>query len=231
MNTYENEVAFTRTGETFHELSNMSGGFPLLINNFRIPTCENLFQALKFPDYPELQRQLLSQQSPMGARALSNRQENKTRIRSDWKEIQMEVMAFCIRAKLIWNWVGFGNRLREAADREILDNSSKTDTFWGVVPTSNGEQRGENHLGILLMGLRDAYLSEDNEVRHLLTPPNLGLKLGGEELNVVDRRKFLTRFGTHKTETVNQMWPYRVDHTTESCTGMVEIREEAVIIC
>jgi hypothetical protein len=35
--------------------------------------------------------------------------EHKTRVRSDRKEIQLEVMAICIRAKLIWNWVGFGS--------------------------------------------------------------------------------------------------------------------------
>lgn len=229
MNTFENEVVFTRVGENINGLSNMSDQFPVRINNFNMPNCENLFQALKFPDFPELQFQLLSQKSRMGARTISNKQANKPRIRSDWKEIELEVMAYSIRAKLIWNWVGFGVRLRESSDKTIFENTSKTDSFWGVVSSSEG-LRGKNHLGILLMGLRDEYLSEDNEVLHLLTPPDLGLMLGGEELKVVDRRRFLTRFGTHKTETVNQMWPYRVDHTTESGSGTVEVRKEAAVI-
>jgi predicted NAD-dependent protein-ADP-ribosyltransferase YbiA (DUF1768 family) len=222
MNTYENEVAFTRTGDTYLGLSNLAPGFPVLLNgSIRIPTCEHLFQALKFPDSPELQRQILSQRTPVMARILAGRVHHKSRIRSDWKEIQMEVMAFCIRAKLIWNWVGFGNRLRESADKEILENSSKTDVFWGVVPTPDGH-RGLNHLGILLTGLRDEYLSEDNAVLHLLTPPDLGLKLCGEELKVVDRRKFLTRFGTKKTAEVDQRWPYRVHHKSNSGLAMVD---------
>jgi predicted NAD-dependent protein-ADP-ribosyltransferase YbiA (DUF1768 family) len=216
MNTYENEVAYTRTGDAYLGLSNLALGFPVLMNGFvRSPTCEHLFQALKFPDYPELQRQILSQRTPVLAQRLAGRVHHKTRIRSDWKEIQMEVMAFCIRAKLIWNWVGFGKFLREVAGKEILETSSKTDTFWSAVPTSDGH-RGENHLGALLMGLRDEYLSEDNAVLHVLTPPDLGLRLGGEELKVVDRRKFLTRFGTRKTAEVDQRWPYRVQHTTEA---------------
>jgi len=222
MNTYENEVAYTRTGDTYLGLSNMAPGFPVLLNgSLRAPTCEHLFQALKFPDYPELQRQILSQRTPVLARILAGRVHHKPRIRSDWKEIQMEVMAFCIRAKLIWNWVGFGNRLREAADKEILETSSKIDVFWGVVPTSDGH-RGLNHLGSLLAGLRDEYLSEDNAVLHLLTPPDLGLKLCGEALKVVDRRKFLTRFGTNKTAEVDQRWPYRVQHKSNSGLATVD---------
>jgi len=216
MNTYENEVAYTRTGDTYLGLSNLTPGFPVLMNGLvRTLTCEHLFQSLKFPDYPELQRQILSQRTPVLAKRLAGRVHHKTRIRSDWKEIQMEVMAFCIRAKLIWNWVGFGKLLREVSGKEILETSSKTDAFWGVVPTSDGH-RGENHLGALLMGLRDEYLSEDNAVLHVLTPPDIGLRLCGEELKVVDRRKFLTRFGTHKTAEIDQRWPYRVHHTTES---------------
>lgn len=229
MNAYENAVAFPRTGATFLGLSNMAAGFPLLINESRIPTCENLFQALKFPDYPELQRQIMSQQSPMGARTLAGRLHHKAGIRPDWQEIQREVMAFCIRAKLIWNWVGFGHQLRETAGKDILENSSKTDSFWGVVPAADG-YRGLNHLGQLLMGLRNEYLSEDNEVLHRLTPPELGLRLGGEELKVVDRRKFLTRFGTRKTAEVDQMWPYRGQHAAETSSGTVGLHEKAVAI-
>jgi len=229
MNTYENEVAYTRTGDTYLGLSNLALGFPVLMNGFvRTPTCEHLFQALKFPDYPELQRQILSQRTPVLAKRLAGRVHHKTRIRSDWKEIQMEVMAFCIRAKLIWNWVGFGKLLREVAGKEILETSSKTDAFWGVVPTG-GNYRGMNHLGHLLMGMRDEYLSEDNEVLHRLTPPDLGLKLFGEELDVIDRHEFLTRFGTRKTSEVDQRWPYRVHHTTESSSGTVEVLEKTVI--
>lgn len=229
MNEHENAVVYTRIGESLQGLSNMSGGFPLLINgSIRVPNAENLFQALKFPDYPEIQGQVLSQQSPMGARILSSRLTNKTRVRPDWEEIQLEVMAFCIRAKLIWNWVGFGKLLREVTGKEILETSSKTDAFWGVVTTTDGH-RGENHLGALLMGLRDEYLSEDNEVLHLLTPPDLGLRLCGEDLKVVDRRKFLTQFGTRKTAEVDQRWPYRVQHTNNSRFAAVDAHEPELI--
>lgn len=216
MNEHENAVAYTRIGDAYLGLSNMSEGFPLLINGtVRIHNAENLFQALKFSDYPELQRQILSQQSPMGARILSGRLENKSRVRPDWQDIQLEVMAYCLRAKLIWNWVGFGNILRDASGRDILDTSSKTDRFWGVVQ-SKGGYTGMNHLGHLLMGLRDEYLSDDNAVLHRLTPPDLELRLLGEELDVIDRQEFLTRFGTRKTVEVDQRWPYRVQLSLDS---------------
>lgn len=179
MNEHENAVAYTRIGDAYLGLSNMSEGFPLLINGtVRIHNAENLFHALKVSDYPELQRQILSQQNPMGARILSGRLENKSRVRPDWQDIQLEVMAYCLRAKLIWNWVGFGNILRDASGKDILDTSSKTDRFWGVVQ-SKGGYTGMNHLGHLLMGLRDEYLSEDNAVLQRLTPPDLGLRLLG----------------------------------------------------
>lgn len=227
MNTYENAVMISRTGDTFTGISNMSGGFPLLINNFRIPTCENLFQALKFPNHPELQSQVLSQTSPMGARTLAGKVVHKSLIREDWSDIQLEVMDYCIRAKLIWNWVSFGHLLRESVGQTILENSSKNDLFWGVRSTSEG-YRGINHLGQLLMGLRDEYLSEDNEVLHLLTPPDLGLKLGGEELQTVDRRKHLVRFGTRKTAEIYQLRPDRMSHTSMPNQNWGEL-EKAVV--
>lgn len=207
MNTYENTVTFSKTYGTFNGLSNVSAGFPLLINNFRIRNCENFFHALKFSNYPDLQHHVLAQTSPMGARNIARRKALKAFIREDWSDIQLEVMAYCIRAKLIWSWVAFGNLLRESAGKEIWENSSKADAFWGVVQSGDG-YRGSNHLGRLMMGLRDEYLSDVNESLHVLTPPNLGLRLGGEELRVVDRRKHLMKIGTRKTAEIEPLMSY-----------------------
>ncbi len=202
-----NIVTFLKTQEVFGGLSNMAGGFLLLINGHRILTSEHLYQALKFPDAPEIQRRILDQPSPMTAKMVARKKEYRKFMRADWQSIQVEVMEFCLRAKLIWNWVAFGNLLRSTADRAIFEISSKKDRFWGVVETA-GELVGENHLGRLLDGLRDHLVSPDNEaLRVLEAPPHLGLRLLGNPIEKIDRRGHLLQVGTRSSEWVAAVRP------------------------
>ena len=85
--------------------------------------------------------------------------------------------------------------------------SSKRDTYWGKVRGDDGLV-GENHLGKLLMKLRDELLGECNEHLRVVSPPEqLNLRFLGMEIRVKDRRNHLRRVGTSTSAQVNEVRP------------------------
>ena len=49
----------------------MASGFPLKINNIDIKTSEALYQSMRFPDYPDIQKEIIYQKSPMTEKMIS----------------------------------------------------------------------------------------------------------------------------------------------------------------
>jgi type I restriction enzyme S subunit len=154
-NKKEAAVFGTTSGE-FGALSNMAPDFPIVIQGVRIPTAEALYQACRFPDHPEIQRLIIDQLSPMTAKMKSKRYHDKTR--SDWDGVRVNIMRWCLRAKLEQNWKRFGAALDRTGSRPIVEESRK-DEFWGAKPKEAGTLFGRNVLGRLLMELRDQFRS------------------------------------------------------------------------
>ena len=203
----QNHVSFLKTDDEFGGLSNMAGGFPLLVNGVRVLTSEHLYQSLKFSNNPEIQKEVLKHGSPMRSKMVARTGSNQNLIRPDWKEIQLDVMYFCLKVKLIWNWVSFGELLRSTGSRDIFEISSRKDRYWGVTITNDGFV-GENHLGKLLMKLRDELMEDDNRsLRVASAPEALGLRLFGNDIRVIDRSSHLDQTGTRKSREVNQIRP------------------------
>lgn len=174
MNQYrKNEVvSFLKTSEAFGGLSNMAPGYQITLYGVRCKTSEHLYQALKFPGNPEIQSEILEAPSPMGAKMVAKRLVYRHLIRPDWEEIKLAVMDYCLRAKLKCNFERFGDLLISTGNADIVEFSSKNDTFWGCIP--DGELLiGHNHLGVLLSNLRDELLREGPGAgqRMKLTPP------------------------------------------------------------
>lgn len=210
-------VTFKKTAEEFGGFSNMSGDFPILVNGVRVRSSEHLYQALKFTDHPNVQRVILDEPSPMKAKWIAKSKDdeekkkegNLKKVRKDWQEIQVEVMEFCLKMKLIWHWVAFGQLLRSTEGREIFEIEAREvkSPFWGVVPDKDGF-RGENCLGELLMKLRDELIETDNESLMVVAPPaHLGLKFLGCEIGEIDRRDHLLKGGTRYSERVAEVRP------------------------
>jgi hypothetical protein len=61
-------AVFSKTSGPFGGLSNMAGGYRLLVNDVWIPSSEALYQACRFPDQPDIQKLIISQPSPMTAK-------------------------------------------------------------------------------------------------------------------------------------------------------------------
>lgn len=74
----------------------------------------------------------------------------RVELRPDWEDIKVDLMRFLLKLKFNQNLI-IKLRLSELKG-DIVEHNTWGDTFWGVC---NGV--GENHLGKLLMDLRDFY--------------------------------------------------------------------------
>jgi predicted NAD-dependent protein-ADP-ribosyltransferase YbiA (DUF1768 family) len=144
---------------------------------------------------------ILEKPSPLVAKWVTKNKDNKKHIRDDWELIKLEVMEYCLRVKLIYHWIKFGNLLRNTENKEIIEISPrKRDAFWGATQVDT-EFRGENHLGQLLMKLRNEFVNQDNEnLRILVPPPHLNLVFLGSEIKTIDRRRHLLQVGTKTSQ-------------------------------
>lgn len=144
-------AVFNKTKERFGGLSNMAGGFPLMVNGTRIRTSEALYQACRFPHIPDLQRQIIDERSPMAAKMRGK--PFRSQSRPDWDDVRVTLMRWAVRVKLIQNPDRFGAVLEETGDLPIVEHSRR-DRFWGAVAVNDEELEGRNVLGRLLMELR-----------------------------------------------------------------------------
>ncbi|MFD0738512.1 NADAR family protein [Lysobacter koreensis] len=161
-------VVVHKTKERFGGLSNMAAGFRLRINGFIVPTSEALYQACRFPDLPDVQREIIAQHSPMTAKMKGKPHRKDTR--SDWENVRHKVMRWCLRVKLAQHYKEFGRLLLATKEKPIVEQSRK-DHYWGAIPMQDGETlMGENVLGRLLMELREA-LKNDTDEKLRFVPP------------------------------------------------------------
>lgn len=165
--TYERDtsIVFLKTQEAFGGLSNMAGGYPIVVNGVRILTSEALYQACRFPLNPKVQELIISQNSPMTAKMRSKPYRVDTR--EDWLRVRVRIMKWCITCKLIQNWTKFSSLLQETGTAPIVEQS-RSDMFWGAVPDESNNLVGANVLGRLLMELRETV--KNNGKIHSLPP-------------------------------------------------------------
>lgn len=145
-------VHFWKTKEVFGGLSNMSGGYPIKVLGMTIRTSEALYQAMKHTSDPALQSLIISVPSPIVAA-----REGRKKPRNDWLEINIEVMKWVSRVKLLNNWTKFSELLLATGVLPIVEKSSK-DPFWGCLEKEEDGVVylvGKNVLGKILSELRD----------------------------------------------------------------------------
>lgn len=73
-------------------------------------------------------------------------------VRPDWDNIKVMVMEYCLRSK--FKHEPFRTLLRDTGKQNIQEGNYWNDTFWGVDLKQN-PNIGENHLGRLIMKIRD----------------------------------------------------------------------------
>lgn len=196
---------FKKVKEANGMFSNMYGS-PVRVNGLTIPTSEALFQACRFPDYPEAQRDIINQKTPMSAKMKAKSYKKMGYTRTDWGDdntnteennLRIEVMRWCLRVKLASNFSAFSALLLKNKTFPIVENAPTIrHTFWGAYPVAGNETvlRGQNILGKLLMELRQEFLEEleKKNARAFLqveAPDISNFKLYGVEIMSIDMRK------------------------------------------
>ena len=150
--SFHNTVSFKKTTEKWGGLSNMAKGFPLLINGIPIQSSEILYQACRYPDYPDIQKAIITQGNPYEAKQTARSFESKTR--TGWEKNRVSIMKWCVCVKLCQNWESFFELLNSTGEHDIVEHSEK-DQFWGASKDSEGNFYGMNVLGRILMDARD----------------------------------------------------------------------------
>ncbi len=79
----------------------------------------------------------------------SKRLGRKVTLRPDWNDIRIDVMYEILKSK--FSDLRLRTLLLETGDQELVEVNEWGDRFWGQSP----EGIGENHLGKLLMRIRD----------------------------------------------------------------------------
>ena len=74
----------------------------------------------------------------------------QVKLRSDWEDVKLGTMLEVCRAKFTQN-PQLAKRLLATGDEELVEGNNWGDTFWGKV-----DGKGQNHLGRILMQIRDA---------------------------------------------------------------------------
>ncbi len=144
-------IRFYSNSETYKELSNF---YPakFTIDGKTYPTVEHYFQAMKFPNNPAFQDQIIAQKTPAGAKKMGA--TKVIPLRTDWEEVKEEVMAKALKAKFTQN--PDLKTLLLGTETKKLEEASPTDSYWGT--GKNG--KGQNRLGVLLMELRTELAAE-----------------------------------------------------------------------
>lgn len=123
----------------------LSNFYPCFIEyeGITYPSTEHAFQAAKFLDF-KIREEIAALKKPMEAKLFP---KGKT-IRDDWFDVSLKIMKDVNVVK--YRQPSFRDRLDDTRGYKLEEGNTWGDTFWG---TCNGT--GENHLGKILMEIRD----------------------------------------------------------------------------
>lgn len=134
-----------------HEfLSNFWTGHQVVVAGLKFISSEHAFQAMKSEEFTD-KLQVQACKTPGQAKRMGR----KIKLRPDWEEIKLKVMLDVVRAKFGQN-PELMSLLLATGDRQLVEGNNHGDRFWGTV-----DGVGENHLGKILMRVRDEALRHE----------------------------------------------------------------------
>jgi len=141
--------AITSFSGKHHFLSNFfeAGVF---LDGLSFDTVEHAYQAAKSLDL-EYRWDIRRAHSP----GLAKRLGQKAKLRPDWERIKVQVMTGLVREKFELH-LELAEQLLATGNASLIEGNTWGDRFWGVC-----DGRGENHLGKILMQVRDELRGED----------------------------------------------------------------------
>jgi N-glycosidase YbiA len=127
----------------YHFLSNFSEA-EVWLDGQSYPSTEHAYQAAKTLD-TSWRRRIQMAETPNEAKRLGR----KAPIRDGWEDMKIDVMYKLVRQKFRQH-PRLSELILDTGDSTLVEGNWWGDRFWGVC---NGD--GENHLGIILMRVRE----------------------------------------------------------------------------
>jgi len=150
-------ITITKVKEKSGWLSCMSA-YPIAHNGIQYKTCEALFQAIRFKDYPQIQKEIRECKSPMVAKMIARRERELLNRGKLWDEASSDIplMKECLKLKLQQH-PDLKDKLIATGAAEIIEDCTTHDResarFWGAV-NKDDDWIGENVFGKLWMEIR-----------------------------------------------------------------------------
>ena len=168
----KSEVAhFMRSKEKHGALSNMCGGFPMVLCDVMLLTNESYYQAMRYTHRPEFQKRVLAGTNGMLAKKNAYAFDMIDQTRPDWHNVNIALMRHVLRLKYAYYPHEMTRHLEETGEMPIVEMSYK-DQFWGAKPEGD-LLKGENVLGRLWMELRAEVADHDPDTPYLVKAPNI----------------------------------------------------------
>lgn len=152
------KIGFTKVGLPYGWMGNMSP-YPIKYNGQEWRTAEALFQSMRF-DNNDVIEAIRKEKSPMGAKFKAKANKHLMKIEPMTEE-DLDNMRICVQLKLEQH-PDLMKYLLETKDNVIFEDVSSRRSrarslFWGAYEDDNGDLIGENHLGNILMDIREVY--------------------------------------------------------------------------
>ncbi len=152
----EHTISFTSTAAEWGLLSNFAK-IPMVENGVEFACVEQMFHYIRLNNEQE-RAEYLKLTPNMGLKMKAKAFKKRGVERSDWREIAVDVMRFCLNHKYANSEV-FRKELERSKGKYIVEDESnrkKSPDSWGaVLDTATNEFYGKNIMGRLLMELRE----------------------------------------------------------------------------
>ena len=120
----------------------------VMLDGTDYPSVENAYVAAKTRDLAA--REFIRNCTPGAAKKFGR----TIKLRDDWDDVKLAIMADLVWLK--FQHADLRELLLDTGSQELIEGNTWGDTFWGVC---NGV--GENHLGKILMNVRQRLMSGD----------------------------------------------------------------------
>ena len=148
-------VGFTTTAAKWGIFSNFAKT-PMVVEGIKFVCVEQLYHYIRLNDENE-RAEYLKLIPNMGLKMKAKAFKRRGVERSDWRDIAVDVMRFCLNHKY-QSSAEFRKALEESGDNYIIEDESgrkKRPDSWGAVfDATTNEYYGKNIMGRLLMELR-----------------------------------------------------------------------------
>jgi len=145
-----NVIQFYSTNDAYGAFCNFAP-YPIKLRGKTWPTSEHFFQAQKFEATKD-QEEIRTTKSPMIAARMGR--DRKRKLRKEWERVKVGIMREAVEAKFRQH-EELRTLLLTTGDAKLVEHTDR-DSYWG----DGGDGSGENHVGRILMAVREALRAE-----------------------------------------------------------------------